>query len=134
MSKILFFLMILLSLMIVAMDGFYGAWGYKYFRCVLLLCSIIPISMRLNLDFAKMFYAYNISTDKRIKDTVARTSTIAEELGRIQVLLSDKTGTLTQNDMIFKRLNLEYCQFSDENLDDIRKLLKRGFKKGKDKF
>lgn len=94
-SKILFAVMMMLSLAIIAMDGFYGAWQFKYFRCVLLLCSIIPISMRLNLDFAKLYYSYNISTDSRIKDTVARSSTIAEELGRIQVLLADKTGTLT---------------------------------------
>lgn len=82
-SKILFLMMMILSLVIIAMDGFMGAWGYKYFRCILLLCAIIPISMRLNLDFAKLFYSYKISTDKLIKDTVARSSTIAEELGRI---------------------------------------------------
>jgi len=133
-AKILFVVMMSLSLLIVAMDGFYGVWQLKYFRCVLLLCSIIPISMRLNLDFAKLYYSYKISTDPRIKDTVARSSTIPEELGRIQVLLADKTGTLTQNDMIFKRLTLEYCAFSEENLEDIKKLLKRGLKQGKDKF
>jgi len=30
--------------------------------------------------------------------------------------------------MIFKRLTLEYCSFSEENYDDIRRLLKRGMK------
>lgn len=49
-------------------------------------------------------------------------------------MLTDKTGTLTKNDMIFKRLSLEYYSFSEENIDDIKKLLTRGLEKNKDKF
>jgi phospholipid-translocating ATPase len=133
-AKVLFVIMLLISFAIILMDGFLGSWYYKYFRCVLLLCSIIPISMRINLDFAKLYYSFKINTDSAIKDTVARNSTIPEELGRIQFLLSDKTGTLTQNDMIFKRINFEYYSFSEENIEDIRMLLKKGLKKNKDKF
>jgi len=36
--------------------------------------------------------------------TEARNSSIPEELGRINYLLCDKTGTLTKNEMIFKNL------------------------------
>ena len=122
-AKILFGVMLFLSGIIIVMDGFYGSWYYKYFRCVLLLCSIIPISMRLNLDFAKLYYSYKINNDKEIENAVVRNSTIPEELGRIQFLLSDKTGTLTQNDMIFKKLNLEFYSFTEENLDDVKELL-----------
>lgn len=127
-SKILFGLMILLSFVIVAIDGLRPAWPFKFFRCVLLLCAIIPISMRINMDFAKLYYSFKISSDKNIAEAVARNSTIPEELGRIQVLLSDKTGTLTKNDMLFKRLTLEYCSFSEENLKDIGKLLRKGLR------
>jgi phospholipid-translocating ATPase len=62
-AKILFGVMLFLSMIIIVMDGFYGSWYFKYFRCVLLLCSIIPISMRLNLDFAKLYYSWKINND-----------------------------------------------------------------------
>jgi phospholipid-translocating ATPase len=55
--------------------------------------------------------------------TIPRNSTIPEELGRIQYLLTDKTGTLTQNDMIFKKLAMEYAMFDLENLDELRRQL-----------
>lgn len=80
-----------------------------YFRVVLLLSSIIPISLRVNLDLAKMWYSYCINIDTQIPGTVARNSTIPEELGRIQFLITDKTGTLTQNDMICKRIMTEFA-------------------------
>lgn len=48
----------------------------------------------------KAWYSYMITRDKDIKGTVVRSTTIPEELGRISYLLTDKTGTLTQNDMV----------------------------------
>ena len=60
---------------------------------------------------AKIYYSYCIYVDEEIAGTIPRNSTIPEELGRIQYLLTDKTGTLTKNDMIFKKLAMEYAQF-----------------------
>lgn len=58
-------------------------------------------SLRVNLDMGKTVYAQQIMNDNEIPNTIVRTSTLPEELGRIEYLLSDKTGTLTQNGMRF---------------------------------
>ncbi|TNV85311.1 hypothetical protein FGO68_gene5532 [Halteria grandinella] len=122
-SKLLFVFMLCVSLAVVAMDEFRGRWIIKFFRFVLLLSYIIPISLRVNLDMAKIYYSYCIYRDDEIEGTIPRNSTIPEELGRIQYLLTDKTGTLTKNDMVFKKLAMEYAQFDLENLPDLKSML-----------
>ena len=51
--------------------------------------------MRVNLDFAKLLYCFRINKDVDIQGAMARNSSIPEELGMVQFLLTDKTGTLT---------------------------------------
>jgi phospholipid-translocating ATPase len=46
----------------------------QFVRILILLSSIIPISMRVNLDFAKLFYAFQINNDKYIKGAITRNS------------------------------------------------------------
>ena len=58
---------------------------------------------------AKVYYSMMMYQDEDMPGTIPRNSTIPEELGRIQFLLTDKTGTLTQNDMIFKKMNMEWA-------------------------
>lgn len=63
-SKILFILMLFFAGTIVVLNGFHGNWGLMFFRFVLLLCSIIPISLWVNLDLAKIWYSYSIDKDE----------------------------------------------------------------------
>lgn len=57
-SKFLFLFLIVISFGIVALSGFRGSILINFFRFLLLLCAIIPISLRVNLDLGKVFYCY----------------------------------------------------------------------------
>jgi phospholipid-translocating ATPase len=120
-SKVLFLITIGVASILMLLKGLSGFWYIYFFRFVLLLSSIIPISLRINLDLAKTLYSVLISRDQKIPGSVARSSTIPEELGRISYLFTDKTGTLTQNVMLFKKLQMKPpFSFERENMAAVR--------------
>ncbi|XP_019498906.1 PREDICTED: probable phospholipid-transporting ATPase IIB isoform X2 [Hipposideros armiger] len=119
-TKALFLALVALSVVMVTLQGFVGPWYRSLFRFLLLFSYIIPISLRVNLDMGKAAYGWMIMADSSIPGTVVRTSTIPEELGRLVYLLTDKTGTLTQNEMVFKRLHLGTVSYGTDTMDEIQ--------------
>uniref|UniRef100_A0A8C2SF17 Phospholipid-transporting ATPase n=1 Tax=Capra hircus TaxID=9925 RepID=A0A8C2SF17_CAPHI len=119
-TKALFLALVALSVVMVTLQGFAGPWYRSLFRFLLLFSYIIPISLRVNLDMGKAAYGWMIMKDEHIPGTVVRTSTIPEELGRLVYLLTDKTGTLTQNEMVFKRLHLGTVSYGTDTMDEIQ--------------
>ena len=76
-SKLLFFLMFIMTGIFILLQWTEPDYiVIQFMRMIILLSSIIPISMRVNLDFAKLFYSYNINNDKLIEGSIARNSTI----------------------------------------------------------
>lgn len=95
------------------LTGFYVFW-----TMIILLQVLIPISLYVSIEIVKLGQIYFIQSDvefynEKMDSTIqCRALNITEDLGQIQYLFSDKTGTLTENKMVFRRCSVagfDYC-------------------------
>jgi P-type E1-E2 ATPase len=82
------------------------------------------ISMEILKTFQGDLLAYDIEmsyvTEYKRQYCKVLNSTIIEELGNVEYLLSDKTGTLTSNIMVFKYIWINGNEHSSESLINNR--------------
>ncbi|KAG6872613.1 hypothetical protein C0995_008358 [Termitomyces sp. Mi166 len=74
--------------------------------------NIVPISLYISIEFVRTCQAAFIYFDSEIhykktdQPTLARSWNLSDDLGQIEYIFSDKTGTLTQNSMIFRQCSV----------------------------
>ncbi|KAI0086431.1 phospholipid-translocating ATPase [Irpex rosettiformis] len=74
--------------------------------------NIVPISLYISIEFVRSIQALWIYFDtemyyaKTDQYTLARSWNLSDDLGQIQYIFSDKTGTLTQNAMVFRQCSI----------------------------
>ncbi|KAI0636462.1 phospholipid-translocating P-type ATPase [Trametes polyzona] len=74
--------------------------------------NIVPISLYISIEGVRTCQALFIYFDKEIyyektgQATLARSWNLSDDLGQIEYVFSDKTGTLTQNAMVFRQCTI----------------------------
>ena len=96
----------------------------QFLKSLLLYHNIIPISLAVMLEFVKFFQSRFIESDPELMDKESGKkpkvvcSDLIDCLGQIDLILTDKTGTLTQNMMILKKCIVDEQIFVHENQQD----------------
>lgn len=89
------------------LTGFITFWA-----AVIVFQNLIPISLYITLEIVRTLQAYFIYSDlgmyydKIDQPCIPKSWNISDDVGQIEYIFSDKTGTLTQNVMEFKKATI----------------------------
>ncbi|XP_072395797.1 probable phospholipid-transporting ATPase IM isoform X2 [Diabrotica undecimpunctata] len=99
-----------------------------FFSYAIVLNTVVPISLYVSVEVIRFVQSFLINWDEQMyyektgTQAKARTTTLNEELGQIEYVFSDKTGTLTQNIMTFNKCSIaarSYGDIIDQRTGDV---------------
>ena len=96
------------------LDGFVTFW-----TCIILFQNLVPISLYISIELVKLAQVFFIYSDPdmyydRIDyPCTPKSWSISDDLGQIEYIFSDKTGTLTQNVMEFKKCTVDGLPYGE---------------------
>ena len=98
-------------------------WAEQWFVFFLLFNNFIPISLYVTLELVNVGQSALIAADAKMYDedldmcAVVRSSNLVQELGQVSNVFSDKTGTLTRNEMRFVKFLCEETMYDVEEME-----------------
>src|SRR5271156_2414986 len=90
-----------------------------FWTCVILFQNLVPISLYISIEIVKTAQVLFIYSDvemyyeKLDYPCVPKSWNISDDLGQIEYIFSDKTGTLTQNVMEFKKCSINGVPYGE---------------------
>ncbi|NXK26418.1 AT10A ATPase, partial [Arenaria interpres] len=94
---------------------------YLFLTVIIVFQVMIPTSLYVSIEIVKICQVYFIHQDKDLYDEETdsqlqcRALNITEDLGQVQFIFSDKTGTLTENKMVFRRCTVSGIEYSHDD-------------------
>lgn len=103
----------------------------NFFVGVILYQSLVPISLYISIEIIKTAQAFFIYSDVQMYydkldyPCTPKSWNISDDLGQIEYIFSDKTGTLTQNVMEFKKCTINGVSYGRAYTEALAGLRKR---------